>query len=621
MEISKAEKNYDPCEGKNESCSLEPIQVILDGKNVTAHKSENIISLAEKNGIKIPTLCFHPDLKLGGICRICVVSVNGKLETACSYKIENTVEIITYNEEIRKARRDLLELILSNHVGECYKCVRNGNCELQTLAEEYGITELSYNRKEPTKKISTKHPIIRDKDKCILCRRCIRTCLDLQNIGVYGVHNRGFESELCTYNHLPMEDTNCINCGQCINRCPTGALSERDDTEKIWDALNDKDKYVIIQTAPAPRAGICELFHLDPGTPLTGQLTHGLKLLGFDKVFDTCMTADLTILEEGTELLRRVVQGKTLPMFTSCSPGWVKYIEHFYPELLKHLSSAKSPQQMFGALLKTYYAKKEGINPANIVNVALMPCTAKKFEADRPEMNSSGFKDVDYGITTREMGKMLKEARIDLPKIAPQDFDDFFQGESGSGVIFGYSGGVLESALRTIYDLITGEKETKTCDLMKKYTLEEFPEIKCIEITISQITEVPELLKNYFKDFSIFKDVTLKTAIVHGTANAKLVLDNINSGGIFKDFHFIEFMACPGGCLGGGGQPIPTNSEIRNKRKNSIISLDENNKIRKSYENPSVLRVYKEFLENYPNSPTAHKYLHTSYLKRYNNEG
>jgi len=275
---------------------------------------------------------------------------------------------------------------------------------------------------------------------------------------------------------------------------------------------------------------------------------------------------------------------------------------------------------MFGAILKTYYAQKEGINPKNIVNVALMPCTAKKFEADRPEMCSSGFKDVDFGITTREMGKMLKEARINLPQITPENFDDFFQGESGSGVIFGYSGGVLESALRTIYDLITGEKETKTCDLFKRYTLDEFPEVKCIEITIPQITDVPEILRNYFDDFSIFKGVTLKTAIVHGTANAKLILDNINAGGIFKNFHFIEFMACPGGCLGGGGQPIPTNSEIRNKRKNAIISLDEKNVIRKSYENPSVLRIYKEFLDSYPNSPKAHRYLHTSYVKRYNNE-
>lgn len=620
MEISKAEKNYDPCENKDEFCSLEKIKVMLDGKEIYANKSQCIIDLAKNNGIIIPTLCHHPDLKLGGVCRICTVSVNGKLETACSYKIENPVTIITHNEEIRKVRRDLLDLILSSHVGECYQCVRNNNCELQNLASDYGINLLSFERKSPTKNINSNHPIIRDMDKCILCRRCIRTCIDLQNVGVYGVMGKGNESKIGTYKSMPMEESNCINCGQCINRCPTGALSERDDTEDIWKALNDKNKYVIIQTAPAPRAGIGEIFGLSPGTPLTGELTNALKHIGFDKVFDTCLTADLTIIEEGTELLKRLKEGKHLPMFTSCSPGWVKYIEHFYPEMLNHLSTAKSPQQMFGAILKTYYAQKEGINPENIINVALMPCTAKKFEANRPEMNSSGYRDVDYGITTREMGKMLKEARIDLPKLDKAPFDEFFTGESGSGVIFGYSGGVLESAVRTIYDLISGEKDVKTTDLFNVYKLPDFPDVKCIELTIDKITDVPELLKNHFDSFDLFKGVTLKTAIVHGTANAKKVLEDIERGGNFKNFHFIEFMACPGGCLGGGGQPIPTNSEIREKRKNAIISIDENSSIKKSYENQSVMRLYKEFLDGYPNSSISHKYLHTKYTKRYNNE-
>ena len=620
MEISKAEKNFDPCENKDKACYLEKIKITFDKKEYFANKGQSIMDFAKERGIKIPSLCFHPDLKLGGICRICVVLVDGKMETACSYLLDKSVNIISYNEEIRKARRDLLELILSDHVGECYQCSRNNNCELQKLAEEYGITSLSYERRKEKDKIATKHPIIRDKNKCILCRRCIRTCIDLQNVGVYGVRNRGLESELCTFHDLPMEETNCINCGQCINRCPTGALSERDDTDKIWEALNDKKKYVIIQTAPAPRAGIGELFGLSPGTPLTEELNTGLKILGFDKVFDTCLTADLTIIEEGTELLRRIKEGKKLPMFTSCSPGWVKYIEHFYPDLLEHLSSAKSPQQMFGAILKTYYAQKEGISPENVVTVALMPCTAKKFEADREEMNSSGYKDVDYGITTREMGKMLKEAGIDLKNIEKSSFDEFFQGESGSGVIFGYSGGVLESALRTIYDLISGEKEKDVSDYFHSYSLEDFPNIKCIELTIDKISSVPTILKEHFDSFEIFKGACLKTAIVHGTANAKFILDNIKAGGIFSKFHFIEFMACPDGCLGGGGQPIPTSKEIREKRKNAIVSLDNKNNIRKSYENPSVLRLYKEFLGNCPNSTIAHKYLHTKYTKRYNNE-
>lgn len=620
MEIAKSEKTYDPCESKDESCLLEQIPITIDGKNYIANKSQTIVEIAKLNGIIIPTLCYHPDLKLGGICRICVVSVDGKLETSCSYKIDKPVNIVTHNEEIRQVRRNLLELILSNHVGECYSCIRNNHCELQTLAAEYGITELSFQRKNPTSKIESNHPIIRDMDKCILCRRCIRTCLDLQNVGVYGVHGRSIESAIETYKCSPMEETNCINCGQCINRCPTGALSERDDTENIWKALNDPEKYVIIQTAPAPRAGIGELFGLEAGTPLTGELTATLKKLGFSRVFDTCLTADLTIIEEGTELLRRVCSNENLPMFTSCSPGWVKFIEHFYPEMLPHLSSAKSPQQMFGAILKTYYAEKEGINPKDIVSVALMPCTAKKYEANRPEMNSSGYRDVDYGITTREIGKMIKEARIELPKIEKSEFDEFFTGESGSGVIFGYSGGVLESALRTIYDLVTGNTHVKTSDLFKIYNISEFSEIKCIDITIDSIGAVPPLLQKHFNSFESLTGATIKTAIVHGTANAKKILDNINNKGIFSTFHFIEFMACPGGCLGGGGQPIPTNKEIREKRKNAIISIDENSVIRKSYENPSVIRLYNEFLDGYPNSNIAHKYLHTKYTKRYNNE-
>lgn len=618
MEIAKPDRTYNPC--KDISCTNEKITVVLDGKEVIAYKSQSILNLTKENGIKIPTLCYHPDLKLAGNCRICIVEVNGKIETACSYRIETKVEILTYTERIRKFRKELLELILSDHCGECYSCIRNGNCELQLLAMDYGITTLSFTRKIPEEKISSNHPIIRDKSKCILCRRCIRTCIDLQNVGVYEIKNRGKESILTTFENSPMEETNCINCGQCINRCPTGALSERDDTEKVWNELNNEEKIVIIQTAPAPRAGIGEIFGLKAGTPMTGKLTKALKLLGFEKVFDTCLTADLTIMEEGTELLKRIVAGKPLPMFTSCSPGWVKYLEHFYPEYIENLSTAKSPQQMFGAIVKTFYAANEGIDPKNIVSVALMPCTAKKFEADRKEMNSSGYKDVDYGLTTREIGRMIKECGIDLPNLSEDAFSDFFTGESSSGVIFGYSGGVLESALRSIYNLISEEKSRDIDKILKKYTLEGFEEIICIDMTIHNTCKVPKILQNHFHDFSSFEGVTLKTAIVHGTGNASLVLDNIKKGGIFKEFHFIEFMACKGGCLGGGGQPIPTNSYIREQRKNAITLIEEKNNIRCSYENPSVIRLYKEFLGGTPNSEEAHKYLHTHYIKRYNNE-
>lgn len=620
MEISKAEKAYDPCENQSETCSLEKIKITIDGQELLVNKSQTIVEIAKSIGIVIPTLCHHSDLKLSGICRICLVSVDGKLESSCSYKVEKSINIITHNEIIRQSRRNLLELILSNHVGECYSCNRNNNCELQSLAADYGITSLPYERKLAEKELVSHHPIVRDMNKCILCRRCVRTCLDLQDVGVYEINGRGVDSHVNTYKNLPMENTNCINCGQCINRCPTGALSERDDTENIWEALNNKDKYVVIQTAPAPRAGIGELFGLPPGTPLTGELTNALKSLGFNKVFDTCLTADLTIIEEGTELLKRIKNSDTLPMFTSCSPGWVKYLEHFSPEFIGNLSSAKSPQQMFGSIIKTYYAQKEGIDPKNIVSVALMPCTAKKFEADRKEMYSSGYKDVDYGITTREMGKMIKEARIDLPQLKKADFDDFFEGESGSGVIFGFSGGVLQSAIRTIFDLVTGDTATNPLDIAKIYTLPDFEDVKIIELTFGQVTSVPEILKTHFENFDFLKGVTLKTAIVHGTANAKKVLQNIKDNGIFEGFHFIEFMACPGGCLGGGGQPIPTSKDIREQRKNAIVSIDDQSKIRKSYENPSVMRLYKEFLGGYPLSNNSHKYLHTKYTRRYSDE-
>ncbi|MBN1296010.1 (2Fe-2S)-binding protein, partial [bacterium] len=404
------------------------VSVTIDGQSIKVPLGTTILKAAEILGIRIPTLCYHEDLCIAGVCRICVVEVEKMwtLQAACAFPITAPIVVHTHSRRVRQARRHILDLMLSQHYGECYSCNRNGNCELQDLAHEYGVDCYRFGHvatsQHPVDRSS--HSVIRDMDKCILCRRCVRTCIDLQEVGVLEATYRGAETMISTFMDKPLADVICINCGQCINRCPTAALRANDPTDDVWAAIDDPEKHVIIQTAPSPRAAIGECFGLEPGTPMTWQMNTALRLCGFDAVFDTNFTADLTIIEEGTELLLRLykalVQGdqkvaESLPQFTSCSPGWVKYIEHFYPEYLNHVSSAKSPQQMFGALIKTYYAKLKGIDPANIVSVALMPCSAKKFECNRPEMCDSGYKDIDYGLTTRELGKMIREAGIDLP--------------------------------------------------------------------------------------------------------------------------------------------------------------------------------------------------------------
>ena len=622
----KTEKLREACEGQEPECKLETLEIEIDGKKLLVNKGITILDAAKSIGINIPTLCYHEDLCVAGICRICVVEIEGSqnLEAACSYSIHSPIKVRTHTPNIRRARRNVLELMLSSHVGECYSCIRNNNCELQQLAMEYGITEYSFGHPNISKipvDLSS-HSIIRDMDKCILCRRCVRSCIDLQEVGVYTVNNRGIESKIATFGDKPMSEIVCINCGQCVNRCPTGALHEKNDTEEVWKAIEDPKKHVVIQTAPAPRAGIGEEFGLEPGTPLTLEMNTALKYCGFDKVFDTTFAADLTIIEEGTELLLRIKNalsgnGAQLPLFTSCSPGWVKYIEHFYPEMLENLSSAKSPQQMFGTIIKTYYAEKNNIDPKDLVTVALMPCTAKKFEANRPEMCDSGHQDVDYGITTREMSKMFKEIGIDLPKLDKSNFDDPFSGGSGSGVIFGATGGVMESAIRTLYEVITGEEIESVFEKGEIKVVRGFEEVKYGELTIEKVIEnVPDILKKHFNDLKFLEGVTLKVAVCHGTANARKVLENIKNGGKFSQCHFIEFMACPGGCLGGGGQPIPTNPEIRKKRANAIYSEDRNAAIRKSYQNPAVAELYSKFLVDGPGKGKSHKLLHTKYTKR-----
>ena len=603
------------------------VGVTIDGVETRVPFGSTILDAARQLGIHIPTLCHHPDLEMAGVCRICVVEVEGQrtLQASCAYPITQPIKVNTHTRAVRVARRHVLDLLLSEHYGDCYSCIRNGNCELQDLAEEYGIDKFRFGHPEkPLFKVDdSSYSVVRDMNKCIRCRRCVRTCIDLQEVGALEAVNRSSQTTIETFLDKPLLNVVCINCGQCVNRCPTGALHAKDETDEVWKALDDPSKHVVIQTAPAPRAAMGELFGLPAGTPVTFQMNTALRRIGFDHVFDTNFSADLTIIEEGTELITRlykaVALGDTsiaLPQFTSCSPGWVKYLEHFYPEYLPNASSAKSPQQMFGALIKTYYAEKLGLDPASIVSCALMPCSAKKFECNRPEMYDSGYKDVDYGITTRELGKMFKETGIDLPAMPKSDFDDPFGTATGSGVIFGATGGVMESALRTVLELVTGLKVEDLYEHADILPVRGFEGVRYAEIPITAVGPVPDLLKHLIPDWEWLKGVTLKVAVAHGTANAKKVMDDIKAGGHFSQCHFIEFMACPGGCLGGGGQPIPTSEDIRTARARAIYAEDSAYDVRKSYENPAVVRIYEEYLTDGPCGHKSHKLLHTDYTAR-----
>jgi len=590
------------------------VTVEINEKKVSVPLGTTILEACKQNQIHIPTLCHHDDLCIAGVCRICVVDVEGMrtLQTACSFPITAPIKIRTTSPMVRKARRHIIDLLLSEHYGECYSCFRNGNCELQNLAKEYGVDGYTFGHIEapryPTDNSSA--AVIRDMSKCILCKRCVRTCIDLQEVGVLEAINRGHETHIGTFLDKPLADVICINCGQCINRCPTGALRANDPSDEIWAAIDDPTKHVVIQTAPSPRAAIGEEFGIEPGHSFTGELNTALRRIGFDKVFDTNFSADLTIMEEGTELLNRLKkfivdkdESIKLPQFTSCSPGWIKFIEHFYPEFLDYLSTAKSPQQMFGAVIKTFYAKESGIDPKDIVTVALMPCAAKKFECNRPEMNSSGFKDVDYGLTTREMAKMIREAGIYLPEMPKSSFDEPFGEASGAGLIFGATGGVMEAALRTVYELVTGREVP-----FKNLVIEPcrgFEGIKQASIK----------LENCVEQFKFLEGIELKFIVAHGTANAKKVMEMLRKGEL-EGYHFVEIMACPGGCLGGGGQPIPTNEEIRKKRAQAIYEEEKSLPVRKSHENPHIKFIYDKFLTEGPCSKLSHKLLHTHYIKR-----
>ncbi len=636
-------KKCDKCDGENRASKAQRGQVIvaptdsnaigatisvnIDDKDIKVPLGTTILQAAKQLGIRIPTLCHHDDLCVAGVCRICVVEIEGMrtLQASCAYPITSPITVMTHSPKVRHARRHILDMLLSKHVGDCYACSRNNNCELQQLAKEYGVDFFRFgHRSEPIfAKDNSSYSVVRDMNKCILCRRCVRTCIDLQEVGVLEVAHRGAESAVETFMDKPLGEVVCINCGQCINRCPTGALTANDTTDEVWAAIDDPEKHVIMQTAPSPRAGIGECFGLEAGHALTFEMNTALRRCGFDKVFDTNFTADLTIIEEGTELLLRLYKALVekdetvaLPQFTSCSPGWVKFIEHFYPEMLPNMSSAKSPQQMFGALIKTFYAKENNIDPANIVSVALMPCSAKKFECNRPEMCDSGFKDVDYGLTTRELGKMISEAGIHLPDMPKSDFDAPFGDATGSGVIFGATGGVMEAALRTVIELVCGVKVEDLFEHADIIPLRGFEGARMIELPITDVGPVPDVLKALVPNWDWLKGATVKVGVCHGTANAKKVLEDIKAGGKFSECHFIEFMACPGGCLGGGGQPIPTTPEIRAARAKAIYAEDAAYDIRKSHENPVVWELYSKFLTDGPCGHISHKLLHTHYESR-----
>ncbi len=572
---------------------MEKVKVTVDGQQVEVPKGSTILEAAKAAGIKIPTLCYHEDLGVKAMCRLCVVEVAGArtLQAACSQPVSDGMMIITNSPAVRQARRINLELLLSNHPQDCLNCVRNQRCELQTLADQLGVKEQRFRPKTKSEqpKDTSAAALIRDPEKCILCRRCVEVCHQVQSVGAIAPANRGIDTVIAPAGGVNLDDVACVQCGQCSLVCPVGAIYEQDHTERVWAALADPNKHVVVQTAPAIRVSIGEEFGMKPGQVSTGKLVAALRRLGFDRVFDTDFTADLTIIEEGHELLERLNNGGTLPMITSCSPGWIKFIEHFYPEYLEHLSTCKSPQQMFGALAKTYYAEKTGIDPKDIYVVSIMPCTAKKYECGRPEMTDSGYADVDAALTTRELAKMIREAGIDFGSLPDEEYDDPLGISTGAGVIFGASGGVMEAALRTVYEVVTKEA-LPSVDFKAVRGLEG---IKEAEVDL--------------------KGTKMKVAVANGLSNARKLMDLIKEGK--ADYHFIEIMCCPGGCIGGGGQPIPTTNAIRQERIKAIYEADAGLPLRKSHENPAVKTLYEEFLKE-PLGEKSHHLLHTHYTKR-----
>ena len=586
------------------------IKIKINNIPVSVKEGSTILEAAERLGIRIPTLCYHKDLCIAGNCRVCLVEVKNSrtLQASCAMPVSDGMEILTNTLLVRTARKHVIELLLSEHRSDCLKCYRNGNCELQNLAQEYRIEEKEYLDVSVDKKIDRSSPSIeKDDSKCIRCQRCVRTCAELQKVSALTVAHKGDEMKIETFLDKPLYDVVCTNCGQCVSHCPTGALVERNYIEEVWQAIDNPVKHVVVQTAPAVRVALGEELGFDPGARVTGKMVTSLKRIGFNAVFDTDFTADLTIIEEGTELLTRlksaIVEKKdvALPMFTSCSPGWIKYIEHEFSGFLDHLSTCKSPQQMFGPLAKTYYAQKVGIDSKDIIVVSVMPCTAKKFEAQRPEMNASGFKDVDYVITTRELARMIKQSGNDFRKLEETPYDSIMGVSTGAAVIFGATGGVMEAALRTAYEIVTG-REVPFENL----------NIKPVR-GLEGVREATIKITGCKKEWNFLEGVELKVAVAHGLKNAREVMRQLENGK--SPYHFIEIMACPGGCLGGGGQPIPTDMEIRKKRMAAIYAEDESLPFRKSHDNPEIKQIYEEFLKE-PLGHRSHELLHTGYRKR-----
>ena len=573
------------------------IPVTIDGVKVEVPAGSTVLEAAHKAGINIPTLCFLKDINETANCRICVVDSGARtLQAACVLPVVPNMVVKTNTPAVRAARRMNLELILSNHDKKCLTCERSQNCELQKLCLDLGVESSDrFAGAQNHYDVDDLSPsIVRNNNKCVLCRRCVGACANVQKIGVIGPVRRGFKTAICSPWEKKLSDMACINCGQCITACPVGALTEKDNTREVWDALGDPTKHVVVQPAPAVRAALGEEFGMPIGTCVTGKMAAALRRLGFDKVFDTDFAADLTIMEEANELIDRVNNGGALPMITSCSPGWIKFCEHYYPEFIPNLSSCKSPHEMAGAMIKSYYAEKAGVDPKDIVVVSVMPCTAKKYEAKRPELGHDGLADVDMVITTRELAHMIKEAGIDFNALPDEDFDSLMGQSTGAAVIFGATGGVMEAALRTAYEVITGKTLEKV----------DFTEVRGMEGIKEATVKVG--------------DLDVNVAVASSTGKAAELLDSIKNGE--KTYHFIEIMGCPGGCVNGGGQPI-VSAQIRNwtdirvERAKALYSEDAGKALRKSHENPEIIKIYDEFLGK-PNSHKAHELLHTTYEKR-----
>ena len=568
---------------------MDMVNVTIDGRKLQAPKSATVLTAAQAAGISVPSLCYHPELRPEGACRVCVVEVEGakSLVASCVYPVNEGMVVRTNTAAVREARKAVVELLLANHPQDCLSCQRNTNCELQTMAADLGIRKVRFDGVKKNLPLDANNPsLVRDPNKCILCGRCIKACSDRQGVNVYSFAKRGFDTVVAPAFEVGLDQAPCTYCGQCASVCPTAAIVEKDDTQAVWEAISDPTKHVIVQTAPATRVALGEALGMNSGSIVTGKMVASLRRIGFDKVFDTDFTADLTIMEEGHELLHRLQNKGVLPMVTSCSPGWVNFIELMYPDLLPHLSTAKSPQQMFGALAKTYYAEKTGIDVKNIVSVSIMPCTAKKAEAVRPEFAANGVQDVDYVLTTRELGRMIKESGIDFAALPAEEYDAPFGIATGAGVIFGSSGGVMEAALRTVAEVVTG----KTLESIDFKEVRGLAGIKEAAVPIG--------------------DLTVKIAVANTLANARIMMEKIRAGE--ADYHFIEIMACPGGCIGGGGQPVPVCEETRLNRIAAIYECDQGSQLRKSHENPAIKELYDTWLGK-PLGEKSHHLLHTHY--------